>query len=131
MKKYITMLAVLLVAAGCTNDKPRPETIVEAAAVENVKMRAKDELIVKHEVRGSTVYIECFVPNYRFSSSSDTSDPKEGFIKLWIDGKQSEEIFTAAFMMKNVPKGYHTITVEFVSSATKHTEFKQTFEIHL
>ncbi|MFC3882701.1 hypothetical protein ACFOU2_04000 [Bacillus songklensis] len=131
-------LAALLLGA-CSNDKPKPETRMEVVpmnvvqtkeeAVETLKSSSNRSMIVHQHVRGNNVYVECIVNNFSFAETGQNTQDGKGYLQLYVDGKRMEPISQAAFIIKNLAPGKHTIQLELMKSSKKSYGLSKTFEV--
>ncbi|OIU72338.1 hypothetical protein [Rossellomorea aquimaris] len=121
MKKYIVLAAALLmVLSGCKdNAPPEPESFSFVK-----KAQAQETLAVKHIVQGNQVFIECIVPDVTFSSSKKGAKKGKIVVTSNTNGLY-KEYHTAAFVIKNLPKGNHILTIEVVSPKNKSLGIKK------
>ncbi|QWC24360.1 hypothetical protein KJK41_08620 [Bacillus haikouensis] len=121
MKKYIVLAAALLVVlSGCRdNAPPEPESFSFVK-----KAQAQETLSVKHIVQGNQVFIECIVPDVTFSSSRKGAKKGKIVVTSNTNGLY-KEFHTAAFVVKNLPKGNHILTIEVVSPKNKSLGIKK------
>lgn len=110
MKKLIIYMIVILTIAGCSQRLPEPEA-EKAKAMEPTGISKKD-ITVRHSVLGSSIYIECFIPGVSFADRTDGG--QSGKALLYMDGQLYNEYDTAAFVVKGIPQGVHTFTIEIV-----------------
>ncbi|MGM0919845.1 MAG: hypothetical protein ACQEWW_01265 [Bacillota bacterium] len=137
MMKHIMLLILLLVSlTACTNEKPRPEgnavpmeiSITQQDAVEAGAQTGR-QLFVNHHLKGRNVYIECFVPNFTFSDERGKKVNGEGYMNLYVDEKKTDEIHTAAFIIKGLEKGTHTISLELLHNDSSKYHLKKTWNV--
>lgn len=143
LNKLLLVLFSISVFAvsGCTNDKPEPETLVEvvpmevsyiskANTVEVMSSQNKQRTFeVKHHVKGKDVYVECIVSNFKFTKGKQANTEGEGHIDLYLNGKKVDEIYTAAFIAKELPAGKHTMKIELVHNDSTKYNLNEEFEI--
>lgn len=121
---------MLMMLSACQKDIPEPETkkfnIHQEAAVQTsgAIIESADAFEVKHQVRGSDVYLECMVRGTSFRN-------KEAKIILYIDGKQTKEINHAAFVVKGLNKGMHKIKLELKTSNQNTVLAEKTIDIEI
>lgn len=135
--KHFTWLLILAAAlSACSNEKPRPEgeeTVpmeVSMLGNESVETAVQPrQLNVTHHVKGSNVYIECYIPNFSFSDKRGEKVNGEGYLNLYIDGKKTDEIHTAAFIIKGLDKGTHTIYIEVLHNDSSRYHLKKTWNV--
>jgi hypothetical protein len=114
----------LLTITACGTDDPKPpeakadsietsynlEEAVLASTVVNEK-----NVTVRHQVKGKNVYVEVVVPGFNFSSADQKKNViGEGYLKLYLNGKKIDEIHQAAFIVKGLPTGKHSLKIELV-----------------
>jgi hypothetical protein len=69
---------------------------------------------VQHHVKGNNIFVECILTGISFRQSDMTSQ-KVGKLIVSIDGKKSQEVVSAAFILKNLESGQHKVKLEVVS----------------
>ncbi|MCA1053391.1 hypothetical protein LCM10_00230 [Rossellomorea aquimaris] len=119
MKKIICLMLMLMVVSGCKDDMPEPETFSFSH-----KAHAKESLSIKHIVQGNQVFIECIVPDVTFTSSRKGAKKGKIIVTSNTNGLY-KEFYTAAFVVRNLPKGNHILTVEVVSPGNKSLGIKK------
>jgi hypothetical protein len=122
MKKIILLsLSLLVLLSGCKDDIPEPESF---SFSNKVQAKEKTSLSVKHIVQGNQVFIECVVPDVTFSTKRKGA--KKGKIIVSSNtGGLYKEFYTAAFVVKNLPKGNHILNVEVVTPSNKPLGIKK------
>jgi hypothetical protein len=83
---------------------------------------------VKSFVRGNDVYVECYLKEYRFSK---TNEKELATITVSIDGKKYSEQTTAAFIVKDVPNGNHTLKLDIFNESGEKTGLTREFKVHI
>jgi hypothetical protein len=138
MRRISLLIIVCLLITGCSlhnnnEEKMNDVTVmpIETEAPKVLETVAKSEklsLTVKHEVNGSDVYIECYVPNFHFSKENVGKRNKngEGHIHLYLNGKKITKIYKAAFIVKGLPSGKHKIRIEIAHN--NHTPYDKLAE---
>lgn len=140
MRIAVSICIAALLAGGCSNDKPKPETKVDVVpvnvivetgdeAVETLKTSLKRSMIVHQHVKGQNVYVECIINNFSFSASEQNAQEGKGYLQLYVDGKKSNVVSQAAFIIKNLPAGKHTIKLELMKNKTESYGISETFEV--
>jgi hypothetical protein len=135
-------IAAALLAGGCSNDKPKPETKVDVVpmnvimdageeAVETLKTSLKRSMIVRQHVKGRNVYVECIINDFSFSASNRNEQDGKGYLQLYVDGKKLNVVSQAAFIIKNLPVGKHTIKLELMKNQKESYGINETFEVSL
>ena len=138
LKLWGVILIFLLAAAGCNNNKPQPETkvLIEEIAGQSstvpVMSQARQRVMnVKHEIRGSDLYIECIVANFSFKSGKGEKVDGEGHINVYLNGQKVDEVSTAAFVIKGLPTGKHRVRLELVHNDSSQYGISHEFEVNI
>ena len=131
MKKITTVLLLIaVIQVYCpkvseSNFIPRIFEIKTSAAMVDV---SDQNFSVKTFVKGDDVYIECYVRDYRFTQSNK----KELHLLLYqLMGKNIVMRKTAAFILKDLSNGKHTIKLELVNENGEKIGLKKEFEVHI
>lgn len=140
--KWLAMLTLLTVMAACSPEKPVPEgnkkdSIVpteihesDRNAIETMNSQIR-KFQVRHHVEGNNVYEECYVPDFTFNGERNTKKEGEGHIVLYIDGKKKSDIYSAAFIIKGLSKGRHTINLELVYNDSTSYQLKKEWIVNI
>jgi hypothetical protein len=89
---------------------------------------SNQDFSVKTLIKGNDVYIECYVRDYRFVQSNN----KElASIAVFLDGKKQSERKTAAFIIKDMSNGKHTIKLDLIKGNGEKTGLTKEFEVHI
>ena len=129
MKKIIFLsVCLLILLSGCKEKMPEPESFAFTKKAEAANHESKD-LSIKHMVQGNQVYIECIVPNVTFTSTSKKGAEKGKIVVRSNTGNLYKEYHTAAFVVKNLPKGVHLLNVEIVGKNNKSLGMKKQFYV--
>jgi uncharacterized lipoprotein YajG len=133
MGKLLAAIVLFFMLVACGNSKPKPETTVkvvpitavhqqEPAVMEVMSKQNQQEIHIQYQVKGHDVYIECYIPHFSFQKNKRKNVNGEGHLHLYLNGKMVDEITTAAFILKGLPAGKHTLKVEMVhnDSTTYH-----------
>ncbi|WP_096154756.1 MULTISPECIES: hypothetical protein [Bacillus] len=122
-KCLLALLSIqLIMLTGCRDNPEPPEAEVSAMLPStftdiNMKTTKKEKaelgMSVHHFIKNEKIYVECIVePNFEFSSKTGTNQEGKGYIELQVDGKKMDEFTQGAFIIKNLSKGKHTITLK-------------------
>jgi hypothetical protein len=125
MRYVIMIICLLIISAYRSYDSKPPEvslmpmqvvqfeeTAVEASAVLN-----ENNLTIRHHVKEKDVYVEVIIPGFNFSSPTQKKKVNgEGYVKLYLNEKQIDEIYQAAFIVKGLPAGKHNLKFELVQN---------------
>ena len=124
MKKIIMILLVIAVLSEI-HFIPRMFDIQRAAAMVDVP---DQNFSVKTFIKGNDIYIECYAKDYRFTQSTK----KElASVAVSIDEKKQSEQKTAAFILKDLSNGMHTIKLELINEHGEKIGLAKEFEIHI
>jgi hypothetical protein len=100
------IIAILLILSNLTQ--------VEAVPVNQKNQSKMPTLTVQHQVKGKNIFVECVLTGISFRQLEKTGQ-KVGKLIVSIDGKKSQEVVAAAFILKNLPAGEHKVKIEVVS----------------
>ncbi|WP_209125487.1 hypothetical protein [Alkalihalobacillus sp. BA299] len=80
--------------------------------------KEKRLMTVNHEVKGTDVYVECVIDQFTFTKEKAGKNhvDGEGHVQLFVDGQRVDSIYQAAFIIKGLPSGEHTIKIEVVKN---------------
>lgn len=118
------LLLIAVIQVSETNYIPRIFDKTTAAMV----VVPDQNFTVKTFVKGDDVYIECYMRDYRFTESNQ----KElASIAVSIDGRNHSERKTAAFIVKDLTNGKHTIKLELINDSGKKLGLTKEFEVHI
>ncbi|HWO95111.1 MAG TPA: hypothetical protein VNM45_01910 [Bacillus sp. (in: firmicutes)] len=139
MRIAVSICIAVLLTGGCSNDKPKPETkvdivpmnVVEAReeAVETLKPSIKRSMVVHQHVKGRSVYVECIINDFSFSASEHNEQDGKGYVQIYVDGKKLNVVSQAAFIIKNLPAGKHTIKLEVMKNKNESYGLSETFDV--
>jgi hypothetical protein len=59
------------------------------------------------------VFVECVLSGIS-CRQSEQNDRKVGKLVIWLDGKRTKEVNSAAFIIKGLPPGEHSVKLEVV-----------------
>ncbi|MGG4266458.1 hypothetical protein [Peribacillus simplex] len=137
MRKLIVVLTVLMAASGCGKKIPEPEnsgvalqgepSLKAATTVSSVR-NSDEDFRVKTFVKGSSVYVECYLKNYVFS---ETNSEQLATVSVFIDNQKKVDMRTAAFILKDLPNGMHKIKLEILNASGEKTGLQKEFEVHI
>ncbi len=81
------------------------EHLLPVAQMEGIE---KEDWSLQYKVENGHVYVECIVPDFSLARKEKNGD---GYLLVKWNGEKVAHMNKAAFMMKEVPKGKHTIEV--------------------
>jgi hypothetical protein len=114
---------------ACQRDVPEPETkmVVSAAQipiVTGVVSNKGDPFLVKAFVKGNDVFVECVISNFSFHKQ-DKVGTRTGKLLVYVDGKKFDEFHTAAFIIRELSRGNHRITLQIINNNGQITSLKK------
>ncbi len=123
--KKLSMMLFALVVMTIYHFVPNMFIVKTAAATYHVP---DQNFSVKTFVKGNDVYIECYVRDYQFTQSNQK---EVASISVFIDGKKHSERNTAAFIIKDMPNGMHTIKLELMKDKETKIGLTRQFDVHI
>lgn len=138
MKRMMIVLTVLLAASGCGKKIPEPENVTAtstqnvtdlkaATTVQNVQT-VDEDFRVKTFVKGNSVFVECYLNGYSFSGDDSK---RLATVSVLIDNQKKIDMHTAAFILKDIPRGLHKIKLEVLNDSGQKTGLKKEIEVHI
>ncbi|WP_070120223.1 hypothetical protein [Bacillus marinisedimentorum] len=107
MVKVSVLLAVLIASGFMPADQ----------GVEVMAKQKKDrEFTVKYHVQNGNLYIETYTPSIHFSENESVHQQGEGHLHVVIDGRHPVDVYKAAFIIKNLPEGKHTVRIQLAKN---------------
>lgn len=109
MKRYIELTILSILLTGILSGfQKSPVLPIVSKYSEN-----SPSLYVQSRTKGNNVFVECILSGISFRQS-DQHDRKVGKLVIWLDGKRTKEVNSAAFIIKGLPPGEHTVKLEVV-----------------
>ncbi|KKI93958.1 hypothetical protein WQ54_01530 [Bacillus sp. SA1-12] len=110
-----------------------PIQVAEASkdVIEVVSQNRESSFMIKHHVRNRSVYVECYIPNFKFKKTGGNKVAGEGHLSVYVDGKKVDDMNTAAFVVKGLEPGNHVMTVEVVHNDSSSYNLKKTLEVNI
>ncbi|MEH7177298.1 hypothetical protein [Neobacillus vireti] len=87
-------------------------------------------LFVQSKTKDNNVFVECIVTGISFRES-DQKFQKVGKFVVWLDGKRSQEVNSAAFIIKDLSPGRHEIKLEVVDLNNKPYGLTNEFMVNI
>jgi hypothetical protein len=103
---------------------------VKAVMAKSLKDNGDRALFVQYESKGNNVFVECIVTGVTFREM-DENNQKTGKMIIWIDGKKSKEVSTAAFIIKDLKSGSHKLKLEVVDLHNKPYGLTKEFKVNI
>nr|WP_263328134.1 hypothetical protein [Neobacillus sp. Marseille-Q6967] len=113
MKKFL--IAALLTIGFVTLFDSRLLQIQNHHSVFAQTSRQSPALFVNHKINGRNLLVQCILTGISFRES-DKPGHKTGKLVVSVDGRKVQEVTSAAFIMKNLPQGFHQIRLEVVDT---------------
>ncbi len=132
MYKYILPLFFLGFLNIQIDEKPvAAKSIHYTYFSETSELEIKRSIQVEHQVRGNDVYLECIIPNFTFKQSGGQKKDGEGHLNVLIDGKRTENISTAAFIIKGLSRGEHTLKIQVTHNDLTNYPLEHTIQVRV
>ncbi|MEH7383915.1 hypothetical protein V7147_00680 [Bacillus sp. JJ1521] len=132
MYKYILPLFFLCFLIIQINEQPVAARFINSAYFsETNELEIDRNIQVEHHVRGSDVYLECIIPNFIFKQSGGQKKDGEGHLNVIIDGKRTEKISTAAFIIKGLSRGEHSLKIQVVHNDLTKYPLEHTIQVQI
>ncbi|MFT4416098.1 hypothetical protein ACLM5H_19740 [Fredinandcohnia humi] len=97
----------------------------------NINKKNLRTLEIAYQIRKNDVYIECIIPNFIFKPSGGPKIDGEGHIQVMIDGKEIDKMSTAAFIIKGLPRGEHTLKIQVVHNDLTYYPLNKTLHVDI
>ncbi len=140
-RTIIILLIIGLLATGCSKDRPRALTELEIIPVsyteegknvlEVISQQKTKAIKINHHIKNKDVYVECYIPDFVFKEKGGSRKNGEGHLGILVDGKLIDEIYTAAFILKNFPKGEHSLKVEVFHNDSSSYNLSKTWIVSI
>ncbi|MDQ0972813.1 hypothetical protein QFZ31_002691 [Neobacillus niacini] len=109
MKKYIKLTILSIFLVGILSGFQKSTVLAKVSDYSE----KSPSLYVQTKTKGNNVFVECILTGVSFRQS-DQQDRKVGKLVIWLDGKKTKEVNSAAFIIKGLPPGEHTVKLEVV-----------------
>jgi hypothetical protein len=109
VKQYIKLTILSIFLVGILSGFQKSDVLVKVSDYSE----KSPSLYVQTKTKGNNVFVECILTGVSFRQS-DQQDRKVGKLVIWLDGKKTKEVNSAAFIIKGLPPGEHTIKLEVV-----------------
>lgn len=135
MKRMAIFLTVLMAATGCITRISEPENVT-AATIQNVLdlkaattvQTVDEDFQVKTFVKGNSVYVESYLKGYSFS---EANAKQLATVSVLVDNQWKSNKHTAAFIIKDIPRGVHKIKFEILNESGQKTGLNKEIEVHI
>jgi hypothetical protein len=109
VKKYIKLTILSIFLVGILSGFQKSDVLAKVSGYSE----KSPSLYVQTKTKGNNVFVECILTGVSFRQS-DQQDRKVGKLVIWLDGKKTKEVNSAAFIIKGLPPGEHTVKLEVV-----------------
>lgn len=109
LKRYIELTILSIILTGILSGFQKSPVLPMVSEYSE----KTPSLYVQSRTKGNNVFVECILSGISFRQS-DQDDRKVGKLVIWLDGKRTKEVNTAAFIIKGLPPGEHMVKLEVV-----------------
>lgn len=130
-KKLILLIISVFLLCGFSTTNLNKAIKVNESSISVSSNKHQKEMTVKKHVKGNNIYVECIISNFSFSDRGKNGPKKngDGYIHLYLNGKKVDELHTAAFIIKGLPKGSHQVKIELVRNDGTSYGLTEEFDI--
>lgn len=120
--------------SACQRDIPEPETksfsfINELSVLAAEKKQSQDEAFnVHYFLKDNDLFVECIIGNFSFRDNP-VKGKQSGKLIVYINGKKSREVSSAAFIIRDLESGEHNIKLKVVNQKGQLTLLEKEFII--
>jgi hypothetical protein len=126
LKKYIEVTILSIFLVGILTGFQRPTVLSDM----NNYSGGNPSFFVSSKTKGSNVYVECILSGISFRES-DQKSQKVGKLIIWLDGRKTKEVNSAAFIIKGLPPGNHEVKLEVVDLNNKPYGLTNVFLVNI
>jgi len=126
LKKYIELTILSIFLLGILSGFQRTAVFSEI----NDRTEGNPSFFVSAKTKGNNVYVECILSGISFRES-DQNGQKAGKLIIWLDGKKTQEVNSAAFIIKGLPHGKHEVKLEVVDLKNKPYGITNVFLVNI
>lgn len=109
MKRYIEITILSIFFVGILSGFQESTVLAKVSEYSE----KTPSLHVQSRTKGNNVFVECVLSGISFRQS-EQNDRKVGKLVIWLDGKRTKEVNSAAFIIKDLPPGEHSVKLEVV-----------------
>ncbi|WHY02265.1 hypothetical protein [Neobacillus sp. DY30] len=109
MKRYIELTILSIFLVGILSGFQQSTVLPKVSEYSD----KAPSLYVQSQTKGNNVFVECILSGISFRQS-DQQGRKTGKLIIWLNGKKTKEVNSAAFIIKGLPPGEHTVKLEVV-----------------
>ncbi|ART76227.1 hypothetical protein ACQCU1_05870 [Sutcliffiella horikoshii] len=141
MKKSMIIIICLVTLAlgGCKEEQQKPESegvsggeVMEVLSTHTTSDKKDISMTIHHTVKGQDIYLECIItPNFEFKESRETKKQGEGQVVVYLDNKKWGNFAKGAFILKDVPRGKHNLTVKLLHNDLTEYGIEQTIQVEI
>jgi hypothetical protein len=87
-------------------------------------------LVVQTSIKDKNVYVECILTGISFRQSEQNSK-KVGKLVIYVDGKKTDVVNSAAFIIKGLQPGQHGVKLEVVDLKNEPYGIRKEFLVNI
>lgn len=87
-------------------------------------------LVVQTSIKDKNVYVECILTGISFRQSEQNSK-KVGKLVIYVDGKKTDVVNSAAFIIKGLKPGQHGVKLEVVDLKNEPYGIRKEFLVNI
>ncbi|SDI65838.1 hypothetical protein [Natribacillus halophilus] len=122
VKVWLAAVLILANVPGGLEIEPLP--VMQTEARTDV-----EQFDVHYEVSDGQVYVETYLPDFSFYANQHHDKDIQGYLMLRVNDDYEEEIHRAAFIVKGLEAGEHTMELEAYDEDDQPLDLKETFAI--
>jgi hypothetical protein len=126
LKKYIELTILSIFLVGILSGFQSSTALSDYIEYSEVN----PSFFVQSKTKGNNVYVECILSGISFRES-DQNGQKVGKLIIWLDGKKTQEVNSAAFIIKGLPPGKHEVKLEVVDLKNKSYGITNVFLVNI
>jgi hypothetical protein len=126
LKKYIELTILSIFLVGILSGFQSSTALSDYSEYSEVN----PSFFVQSKTKGNNVYVECILSGISFRES-DQNGQKVGKLIIWLDGKKTQEVNSAAFIIKGLPPGKHEVKLEVVDLKNKSYGITNVFLVNI
>ncbi|WP_026700109.1 hypothetical protein [Salibacterium aidingense] len=101
---------------------------VKTIPVQSETKQKMEDWTLQYKIKNQDLFVECIVPEFSLSKKEKEG---HGYLLVKMNGETAAHMGQAAFVMKNLPAGKHTIKVQPVSYDGNTKKDAVTFEVEV
>lgn len=133
MAVHFILIFMIISLTACQKDLPKPETkgmlwptkSAQIAHASDFATQYKEPFQVQYYLKGNNVLIECMISNFSFRNNHENSKLQTGIMHVYVDGKKVKEVSSAAFIIKDLHRGNHRVSLQIIKHNGEKTSLKK------